>query len=340
VSEPARTSGPLWPLFGAHGLRSGWRALAFFGLFIAWTTLGGLAAAGLDAGLRALGLAVDPGLHLLLMMSVVYAPAFLLTALLGLLDRGGLRSVGLGGPGWRSVADALGGFAVGGLLVGLALILSLPWADLSLAPTSPSWAWALVPLWLLGLTVAAGWEEIAFRGYGFQWLCRATGHLLALGLRPLIPLDPDRVAQLLARAGWVLLSSLVFAALHMSNPAASWIGTANTALAGVWLALAVFRTRALWLAWGLHLGWNFTQGPILGLPISGLGSDESGITVPSLLSTSLTGPAWATGGGYGIESSVACTAALLVGVALSATWPERRKQAAAAVLAPGALPAP
>src|SRR3970282_2242046 len=67
----------------------------------------------------------------------------------------------------------------------------------------------------------------------------------------------------------VLLSSLVFALAHAGNPFASWTSTIGLIAAGLFLAYAWLRTRRLWLPIGLHLGWNFFQGTVFGLSVSG-----------------------------------------------------------------------
>ena len=51
-----------------------------------------------------------------------------------------------------------------------------------------------------------------------------------------------------------------FGALHRDNPNASWLSTANTAIAGILLSWAYVRTRSLWLPYGIHLGWNVGLG--------------------------------------------------------------------------------
>jgi hypothetical protein len=60
--------------------------------------------------------------------------------------------------------------------------------------------------------------------------------------------------------------------------------------------------------WGLHLFWNWTQGSIFGIEVSGL----TDIVTTSLLKESDPGPDWLTGGNYGIEASISCTVALIV----------------------------
>ncbi len=79
-------------------------------------------------------------------------------------------------------------------------------------------------------------------------------------------------------------------------------------LAGVWLGVAYWRTRSLWFPLGLHFGWNWVQGALLGSPVSGIKS----ITPDPLLRFADAGPAWIGGGDYGIEGGAACTLALVV----------------------------
>jgi uncharacterized protein len=133
---------------------------------------------------------------------------------------------------------------------------------------------------------AAAAEEMLFRGYPLQTLRRAN--LAWLG---------------------VLLTSVPFAAVHLNNPnAVPGFTFLNTALAGVWLAVAYLRTRSLWLPLALHWSWNWAQASLLGLPVSGI----ERIAPAPLLRALNVGPDWLTGGAYGIEGGAACTVALLI----------------------------
>lgn len=135
------------------------------------------------------------------------------------------------------------------------------------------------------LLVAALAEEAAFRGYPLQTLTRAQLTLFG-----------------------VLLTSLPFGFVHLTNPnVVPGVTFANTAFAGVWLAAAYLRTRSLWFPLGVHWGWNWALGWIFGLPISGLRI----VSHPILIGED-AGPAWLTGGRYGIEGGVACSIALVV----------------------------
>jgi len=139
---------------------------------------------------------------------------------------------------------------------------------------------------LLLFVFAAAAEEMLFRGYPLQTLTRAN--LAWLGL---------------------LLTSVPFAAVHLNNPhAVPGFTFVNTALAGVWLAVAYLRTRSLWLPLALHWSWNWAQASLLGFPVSGI----ERIAPAPLLQAVNAGPDWLTGGAYGIEGGAACTVALLI----------------------------
>ena len=134
------------------------------------------------------------------------------------------------------------------------------------------------------LFVAALAEEAAFRGYPLQTLTRAG--LMWFG---------------------VLLTSVPFGFAHLWNPnVVPGITFANTVIAGFWLAAAYLKTRSLWFPLGVHWGWNWALGSLFGLPISGLRFFSNPI-----LRGQDVGPAWLTGGNYGIEGGVAGTVALI-----------------------------
>ena len=97
----------------------------------------------------------------------------------------------------------------------------------------------------------------------------------------------------------MLASAAIFGLLHGGNPGATWWSDAAIALeAGLLLALTYALTRNLWLAIGLHAGWNFAEGNLFGAHVSG----EP--IMPSLIHSSLTGPDLFTGGVFGPEASV------------------------------------
>jgi hypothetical protein len=145
--------------------------------------------------------------------------------------------------------------------------------------------------------VAAAAEEAIFRGY---------------------------ILQTFARSGlaWfaIILTAALFGAVHLGNPNSGPLSSLNTAIAGIWFGVAYLRTRDLWFVTGLHMMWNWTQGAIFGIEVSGL---KEIVSVP-LLREIDRGPNWLTGGEYGLEGGIATTLALLISTAAIYKMPNLR----------------
>jgi 8-oxo-dGTP pyrophosphatase MutT (NUDIX family) len=134
----------------------------------------------------------------------------------------------------------------------------------------------------LVLLPAALAEEIAFRGYLQRVLTAWRGP-----------------------AAGVLVTAVLFALFHSFNPNLLWPAMLNTFLAGVVFAWATERSGTIWLAVGLHFGWNLAQGSLLGMPVSGLPWD-------GLLSLGTGGPHLLTGAAYGPEGGLLAMVAFLL----------------------------
>ena len=133
--------------------------------------------------------------------------------------------------------------------------------------------------------VAALAEEALFRGYPLQTMSRAN--LAALG---------------------AIITSVWFAAGHFLNPNFEYgLPLLNLILAGVWFSVAFLRARSLWFPLGIHWAWNWALGSVFGLPVSG-----SHFAPYPLMKGFDLGPAWLTGGHFGIEGGVAATVAIVV----------------------------
>ncbi len=110
----------------------------------------------------------------------------------------------------------------------------------------------------------------------------------------------------------VLLSSSVFALLHLGNPSADWVSTLGILFAGFFLAFGWVRTGKLWLPIGLHIGWNFFEGTVFGFPVSGTGGFN-------FIHQTVDGPKLITGGGFGPEAGLVVLPAMALG-ALAIWW--------------------
>jgi membrane protease YdiL (CAAX protease family) len=120
------------------------------------------------------------------------------------------------------------------------------------------------------------------------------------------------------------ISAALFGLGHIRNPHATvWSAVAIAVEAGTLLAAAYMLTRRLWLAIGFHAAWNYTQGAIFGVAVSGH-------TMQGLLHGQMRGPAWLSGGEFGAEASVV---AVVVCTSIAA-WMLRRAVLAKGVVAP------
>ncbi len=135
---------------------------------------------------------------------------------------------------------------------------------------------------LLILIGGAIQEEVVFRALLFRRLERSFGSWIALGI-----------------------SAFLFGMIHFLNPNGSLLGALAIAAAGGILITGIYiLTRSLWWAIGVHLGWNYFEGPVFGTQVSGH-------NLPGLLSSTLSGPVAWSGGSFGPEAGLPCI--LLVG---------------------------
>ncbi|MDH4222614.1 MAG: CPBP family intramembrane metalloprotease [candidate division Zixibacteria bacterium] len=97
---------------------------------------------------------------------------------------------------------------------------------------------------------------------------------------------------------WIALViiALIFGIMHLGNKNATLFTSGALMFEDVLLTAAFIFTRRLWLVWGIHASWNFFQAGIFGMP-------NSGITFKSWITPEIKGPAWLTGGSFGIEAS-------------------------------------
>jgi membrane protease YdiL (CAAX protease family) len=274
---------PQWFINKQGSLRSGWKVGGFF---LVLMTLGMV----LALVTKALHLGRGGGVQLGVWIGV--AMGALASFLCVRLEKRSFRDLGFHlGPRW--MAEFLSG-TLGGIL----LIL-------------------LTALLVKGLD-GFHWERSA--GVGARQLLTAAAIFLGVGFNEEIIARGYPFQRLVEGAGpWV--GQLVFAALfalgHWGNPgmhgATKVWATTNIALAAILLGFCYLRTRSLALPIGVHLGWNWAQGSLLGFGVSGT-TDIPGAWTPVFHGR----PEWLTGGAFGLEASLICT--LVCGVAILGLW--------------------
>lgn len=134
-----------------------------------------------------------------------------------------------------------------GLITGTVCVLILRltgWASFSFNGFSIDMLLYLLSCFVV-LVISASYEEILFRGYIFQSLIEGSNFWITL-----------------------VVFSLLFGAGHIGNVGVTVTTIAFTVIAGVFLGVIYFKTRALWMCIGVHCMWNWTMAPVFGMGVS------------------------------------------------------------------------
>jgi len=192
----------------------------------------------------------------------------------------------------RHSGELLTGTLFGTVL--FSLVVAVLWAvgSYQVLGSNP-WQVMLSALWI-GL-VPGFIEEIIFRGVLYRILEESLGTWISL-----------------------IITSLFFGFAHAANPGATPFSSIAIALeAGTMLGMAYTATRRLWLPIGIHFAWNFVQGGVFGIKVSGL-------DVTGWLISRLVGPELISGGNFGAEASVVALTLCLLAFALLTVIAVRR----------------
>ena len=280
---------------GPNGLRAGWRLLMFLAILMAMS-------AGARMILRRFfPAALDP---VQLAPMRIIAPDLLVCFILGvaawIMSRIEGRRLGeYGLPG----SEALRKNFWLGLLIGLfatsstmLAIFALHGVRFTSAAIHGAAIFAAGAAWGLAFLLAGLAEEFLFRGYAQFTL--TTG----IGFWP----------------SAFLLSGL-FGLVHATNGGETALGDLSVVSFGLLLCLFLRRTGNLWCAVGFHLGYDWGQTFLYGVPDSGL------LPSQNFLNASFRGPQWLTGGTVGPEASIFCPIVLaFVALVFSRKYREAR----------------
>ncbi|WP_041590800.1 CPBP family intramembrane glutamic endopeptidase [Tannerella forsythia] len=149
---------------------------------------------------------------------------------------------------------------------------------------------AMLLLFFFGFVIQGAQEEILTRGY----------FMMSLSTR-------------LPAIAAILISSFTFSVLHLFNSGFGLLAFVNLVLYGVFLAVYMLKTGNIWGVCAIHSVWNFSQGNLYGMPVSGMNIMET-----SLFSSSLVeGKEWLSGGAFGPEGGVITSAVSILAIVLT-----------------------
>ncbi len=161
-------------------------------------------------------------------------------------------------------------------------------------------------LFLIGFVMQGMSEEVVCRG--FMMISVSRRHALWLA---------------------VLTNSVTFGLLHLGNPGFGLLPMLNIVLFGILESVYVLKRGDLWGACAIHSLWNFFQGNVFGISVSGTGM------IPSPLRATFTpGHELFNGGNFGLEGGLAVTLIITVVTLLMLFFLPTKKEEIAPLIVP------
>jgi len=240
-----------------------------------------------------------PWLMLVQLFSTVIATVIVIFYCLKI-EKRRLSSMGL--RRGSAVKEYLWGSVVGIVLISLCVGLAAAFGSFSFSVVSfPVGMWIA---YLIGFLLQGMSEEVMCRGYLMVSITRKNS----------IPIA-------------VAANAVMFALLHIFNPGIGVIPLVNIALFGAFASVYALKRGNLWGVCAAHSLWNFFQGNVFGISVSGMG-----VSVSPLQATLQNDMSWLHGGAFGIEGGVVTTLVLALALVAAILWLPVKKDEVAEVV--------
>ena len=197
-------------------------------------------------------------------------------------EKRAFSSLGFFKEGWLKELGR--GFLIGAVQFSLVVVLllvtgtgSLKFGQVNLQ--SLIFVLAIIPFWIL----QGGTEELVTRGWLFPAVSAKSNIFIG-----------------------ILISSALFGALHLFNPGVTILSIVNIILDGIFACFLMLKYDNMWVLAGMHGAWNFVQGNVYGIQVSGQGANASVFNY-----TSQTSIDWLSGGAFGAEGSIFASIVLI-----------------------------
>ncbi|MDS4727377.1 CPBP family intramembrane glutamic endopeptidase [Streptococcus pneumoniae] len=157
-------------------------------------------------------------------------------------------------------------------LAGLVVLGQYQFDSIHLDTYSLAFTLFTIPFWILQGTA----EELVTRAWLIPQLAKRTNLKVA-----------------------IIISSSLFTLLHLGNSGITFLSAIDLFLFGVAMSLYLLKTDTIWGIGGIHGAWNFAQGNLFGVLVSG---QSSGTSIMKF--TPQGNQDWLSGGSFGIEGSI------------------------------------
>ncbi len=185
------------------------------------------------------------------------------------------------------------GLVIGTVMILATVALAISFGAAAFTGFNKDVSWLYIVLFFVVFLIQGMSEEVVFRGYFAVTLANKTKVSVAIAI-----------------------SSIAFAMAHLGNAGIAPLAFINLALFGAFMGFYVFRTDDLWGACAIHSAWNFVQGNIVGISVSG-GAFKNSV----FGTTFIEGKELINGGAFGIEGGMCTTIVLLAAIALTLYLP-------------------
>ena len=156
----------------------------------------------------------------------------------------------------------------------------------------------MIVLFFVAFVLQGMGEEVFFRGYLLTSLTRRNKEWVA-----------------------IIVSSVVFSIFHLPNAGFNVIAFINITLFGVFAAVFMLKRGSIWAVSAIHTVWNFVQGNILGIRVSGNPKFASVFnSVNADFGTVLNG------GEFGLEGGLGVTVVLLLALLFAFMMPAKKSE--------------
>ncbi|WP_282929128.1 CPBP family intramembrane glutamic endopeptidase [Anaerococcus sp. Marseille-Q7828] len=105
----------------------------------------------------------------------------------------------------------------------------------------------------------------------------------------------------------IISNALIFSLLHLANNSFGFLAAINIFIVGILFSLLFYVSDDIMLSAAAHSFWNFAQGNVFGISVSGMTTSKNTIFISKLL-----GNPSLTGGAFGIEGGLATTIVLTI----------------------------
>lgn len=173
--------------------------------------------------------------------------------------------------------------------------------------------------------VAIGEQTLTYNSQPFSWVMWFAffGLFFVQGMSEEVIFRSFALSEISSKWGLIvglIASNILFALFHAMNGGAGFMAIFNMFLFGLAMSLIYYYTQNIWVSSAVHSIWNFAEGNIYGISISGHKSFSE-----TIFNSKVTGSNFLTGGEFGLEGGIICSIGLIIAmVVMVYVWKNKK----------------